>query len=459
MKYSLEDIIEKSIFFLIIFMPLWFGGVGLGAQMVLFLICGSLFFSLLSNFEKSKQQLFSNNLLSYLSVFFILFIFFQIVPLPKFLLQILSPSTYKFYFQFLPGYEQYQIWRPISIWPDATKIEFFRFSAYIFLIIIIVNTFNRKEQILRILLVISVTGFAIACFGIIQKFTWNGMIYWFQPVPEYAASFGPFVNRNHFAGYMELTIPIMAVFVFIEKQLEKRILFGFMSGVMLLALFLSMSRAGILSFFLALFLVSPLIFLRGLFKKQIFYVLTIIFLVTIFIFILTKDMLIQRFLGLPAAFSGRMDIYKGAFGIFKDFPLFGIGAGNFGSIFNLYGSTGRDVVVTHCESDWMQFLTELGLIGSFCIWSYIAVFLKDVIFCHYLGRHRCCFLKNVNSAHRTGIRHDRFVLLIIVAGIISITSIIIHGIFDINMHIPSNAMIACIIAAVLIVVAHGDFRA
>ena len=56
------------------------------------------------------------------------------------------------------------------------------------------------------------TAVAIALFALVQKATFNGKIYWFWE-SQFRASlnyFGPFVNRNHFAGWMLLATSLCA---------------------------------------------------------------------------------------------------------------------------------------------------------------------------------------------------------------------------------------------------------
>ena len=53
-----------------------------------------------------------------------------------------------------------------------------------------------------------VLGVLLALIGIIQKATFTGKIYgiW-QPLYS-GSSFGPFVNKNHFAGWMLMALPL-----------------------------------------------------------------------------------------------------------------------------------------------------------------------------------------------------------------------------------------------------------
>lgn len=444
--------IEICVIFLLVFMPFAFGGVGLGPQIVLISVSQLVFLLFLAKAAKTGDFEFKGNIFLYVFIAFLAVIFFQAIPLPEVLLKLLSPATNRNYIEFLPGYKENPSWRSISVFPAATQIEMFKILSYGLVSLVIVNTFNKKEQLARLLAVISITGFAVACFGIIQRFTWNGMIYWVQPVPEGASPFGPFVNKNHFAGFMELTIAITAAFVFMEKQTEKKILFGFMAIAMLLALFLCLSRAGIVSFFAASGIGFSIIFLRRSFKKYIFYAAPVILAVSVLLFFIVRVPLIERFSTSLGSAQGRWHMYKDVIEMSKDYPLFGAGLGNFAAVFPMYKTTISNMIFSHADSDWLQFLSETGLIGFLCIAVFIWFFFKDILYCHFLGKGRCVLLKDIN------LRHDRFVLLVISAGIVSLSSIVMHGMVDINLHIPSNMLLTCIIGALLMIAAHVKFK-
>jgi len=56
-----------------------------------------------------------------------------------------------------------------------------------------------------------VFGFLISIFGILQHLTFNGKLYWFREMRYGGIPFGPYVNRNHFAGFVELILPLALV--------------------------------------------------------------------------------------------------------------------------------------------------------------------------------------------------------------------------------------------------------
>src|SRR2546423_1557898 len=88
--------------------------------------------------------------------------------------------------------------------------------------------FTDSPRRLRILVhTITIFGFALALFGLVQHFTSPTSVYWIREVPQ-GTPFGPFINRHHFAGYMELTMALPLGLLFsgaIER--DKRLLYLF----------------------------------------------------------------------------------------------------------------------------------------------------------------------------------------------------------------------------------------
>ena len=67
-------------------------------------------------------------------------------------------------------------------------------------------------------------GFLVADFGILQHLTFNGKLYWFREMHYGGIPFGPYVNRNHFAGFAELFIPVALVPLMLGKVRRERCL-------------------------------------------------------------------------------------------------------------------------------------------------------------------------------------------------------------------------------------------
>ncbi|MBX3438963.1 MAG: hypothetical protein KF861_15840, partial [Planctomycetaceae bacterium] len=53
---------------------------------------------------------------------------------------------------------------------------------------------------------LAINGAALAFFGIVQKLTWNGLLFWSVPLRQGGTPFASFVNRNNAAGYLNLCL-------------------------------------------------------------------------------------------------------------------------------------------------------------------------------------------------------------------------------------------------------------
>ena len=130
----------------------------------------------------------------------------------------------------------------LSLDPNSTKLVLVQLSTlliYFAATLVFVDTPHRLRVLVRTIMVF---GFLLAIFGLTQSFTSPTKVYWMRELSQ-STAFGPFINRHHFAGYMELTIALPLGLLFagaVEK--EKRIIYLFIAGLMGVALVMTASR-------------------------------------------------------------------------------------------------------------------------------------------------------------------------------------------------------------------------
>src|SRR5579863_6806281 len=138
----------------------------------------------------------------------------------------------------------------------ATKIEILKLSALMLLFFVVVQAFETLEHWRAFAWFLLTLGFAVSVFGILQHFTFNGKLYWFRELRYGGIPFGPYVNRNHFAGLIELIVPLgLAALLLRSERRDRMPLLTLFTLLPIGALFLSASRGGITGFFLELGLV------------------------------------------------------------------------------------------------------------------------------------------------------------------------------------------------------------
>ena len=149
---------------------------------------------------------------------------------------------------------------PVSF---LTKIEILKFSALLILSFLAVQAYQTLEHWRGFVWFLLALGFLVSVFGILQHFTFNGKLYWFRERRYGGIPFGPYVNRNHFAGLIELIVPTgLSILVLRAEERDRMPLLTLLTLLPIGALFLAASRGGIVSVFVEVGLVMILAFLR-----------------------------------------------------------------------------------------------------------------------------------------------------------------------------------------------------
>ena len=451
---KLDAGIERGLLFLLIFTALAFGAVQEWASAVMeaaaFLVLG---LWLLSRYRQDHILLQDRKLLGLIAVVAGI-VLLQIVPLPAPLLKALFPSTWNVYRDFSGAPPD--AWHSISIHPWATQQGILRLFAYASVFIVIINHVREQEQIDRLVRTIVALGSFLVVFALIQKATWNGRIYWFYPTEAHSEAFrnfaiwGPFVNRNHFAGYITMIVPLGLSLLlyrtarsgrFSDRSLTDNLaaflsssgffamgVWGILSLMMTAAVFMTLSRGGIISLVCAL----AVLFLLARQRRRIgrmaapFAVLGL--LLVLMIIIAGWDQIAERFEQLAEDRSlRRADVWMDSLRMLRDFPFLGTGLGTFGSIYSRYQTHSSTSLFDHAHNDYVELMTDTGLIGFLAAAALAVVFLVMII-------------RQWRTRHRT------YVKALGAGGIASCASLLFHGMTDFNFHIPANAMLWTMIA-------------
>ena len=95
----------------------------------------------------------------------------------------------------------------LSLDPNSTRLVLVQLATlliYFAATLVFTDTPHRLRVLVRTIMIF---GFLLAIFGLTQSFTSPTKVYWIRELNQ-STAFGPFINRHHFAGYMELTIAL-----------------------------------------------------------------------------------------------------------------------------------------------------------------------------------------------------------------------------------------------------------
>ena len=132
----------------------------------------------------------------------------QLIPLNEYTLASLSPRALDIHRQRdLAAAVGAAASFPLSIDPPQTRLALMFLAAFALLLAGTARmlTGHSARQVAASL---AVVGVALAIVGLVQRATFNGKIYGFWELAQGGSPFGPFINRNHFAGWMLMVVPL-----------------------------------------------------------------------------------------------------------------------------------------------------------------------------------------------------------------------------------------------------------
>src|SRR5712692_7573334 len=183
----------------------------------------------------------------------------------------------------------------------STRIELLLLLAYLLLLFLAVQAFRTLED-WRVFVWFGMgLGFLVSVFGILQHLTFNGKLYWFREMHYGGMPFGPYANRNHFAGFVELVLPLALVPLVLGRVRRERLaIVGLFAVLPVVALFLSVSRGGIVSFGVELAVLALVMIQRRTMGKQLFAGAAVLLLALLLVSWLGVGRVLQRFSSLQS---------------------------------------------------------------------------------------------------------------------------------------------------------------
>lgn len=140
----------------------------------------------------------------------------QLVPLSAGTLERVSPAAFRLVSSLDVAFANGVTTRhPLSLNPGGTALALGALLLAMIWVPTCAAILQRPGALHRLARHVVVLGTVVALIGLAHKATYNGKVLWVW-TPEFFAtnSFGPFVNRNHFAGWMLLVLPIAVGLLF-----------------------------------------------------------------------------------------------------------------------------------------------------------------------------------------------------------------------------------------------------
>jgi O-antigen ligase len=287
------------------------------------------------------------------------------------------------------------------------------------------QAFSRRGHWRTFIWFLMILGFCVSILGILQHLTFNGKLYWFRVMHYGGLPFGPYVNRNHFAGFMEMIIPVALVPLVLGKVRRERILLVVIFAIVpIVALILSASRGGIISFAAQMVILFLLLLVRRVRGRHVIVGGVVVLAAVMAVSWIGIHQVLERFTpqNLEVTAGKRSAMRRDTLRIFLAHPILGTGLGTLEMIYPPYDSMYDGRVVNHSHNDYLEALAETGVLGGLCCLWFLGVLL-------------------INALRGMADLGSSFASVLNLTGLIACCGILVHSLVDFNLHIPANALL------------------
>jgi len=381
----------------------------------------------------------------------------QLVPLSVSLRQAISPASENFLLAQDLAYGVSPGPRPLSLSPAMTMRGIVLIAGFSVWLAGLVRIFNLTG-VARATGVIAGLGVLLALIGMIQlallgQDVYSGMrIYGFwRPRNLLTTPFGPFVNKNHFAGWMLMAMPLVAGYAAglaergmrgMRATCRDRLLWlssrdggrlqlvAFAFLLMGVSLMLTRSRSGLSAFLIAMLVLAIVAARRS--RSMVVTLVTggalAAFLAVIVLWAGVSVQ--QRFGSTNEAVALRRAIWHDAARVVAAFPLTGAGLNTFGTVMYQYQTSFPDQHVQEAHNDYLQLAAEGGLLLGVPIVATLILFVRAVA-----------------RRFRAG-EDDTRGYWIRVGAVVGLIAIAVQSIVEFSLQMPGNAALFVVLAAI-----------
>ncbi len=345
----------------------------------------------------------------------------------------------------------------ISMDVEATRLALEVLGLLILSLLLATNIFVGREKLLLLKNFLIFFGLALAVFGLVQHFSWNGKYFWMiEPSVPPSSPFGSFVNHNHFAGYLEMIVPIPAALVLTRAvRGEKSLLYGFAAVMMSVATIVSLSRGGMIGLlaglmFVVIFGLRPSMMRQetsGSLRFPLFLsraAATAVIIVTIGAGVLWvgADSVIRRVERTELTSEGRSQdprretfyqirgwIWRDTLAMIRNNWAMGVGLGAYPTAYPIYSERDGTLSVSQAHNDYLQIMADCGVVGAVLALAFIVLVFRDL--------------------KRALRHHDQMMAAMALGCGAGVFAMLVHSLFDFNLQLPSNALLFLVLTAVI----------
>lgn len=345
---------------------------------------------------------------------------------------------------------------------------------------------RQRRSFLHIVLI---GGTLIAILGLLGRFVFptNNYVWWLIPMNNNVGA-QPFVNRNHFASFCAMLVPLGLCLTLApnlripplssqqaasshgeldesesnsdrrdrrsEGKVDKgrsvaawRWFFGVCLAILVSAVVLSLSRGGMLAMVVGA-LAAASFWLRGHPVLATGATVVVVAVIMAFVFWPNKGVQerVRSLSDLDEASPLRIQMRNEAMAQWRDFPIVGGGAESFRTLYGVYRSKPGTHAPNYVENEYAQLLADLGSVGAVVFGLLGIGYLACLYGCLHRQssrhRHKSSLLGGHLWTRSKRSWGDEFVVVVSAVAVGTVVVLLFHFTVDFSLRIPLNAALA-----------------
>jgi O-antigen ligase len=310
------------------------------------------------------------------------------------------------------------------------------FFNYLVIFYLTIHTFKTRDELRHLIYLVMGIAFFLAVFGLFKRLGINPFPWWeytdIKHNPNMLSS--TYGNHNHLAGYMEMAISMTLGLFLTGYRGGMLFLMIYIVFIMFVALVLSLSRGGWVGMLVGLSFMVFALFISRYFKRKRLIISMIGGFLALAFIVLASTPVVERIQTITemdetAPISSRIMVWEGTARMILDYPLLGTGPGTFSTMFTQYQPPGLSSRFFMAHNDYLHFISEAGLIIiPLILWMGVGLF---------------------NNGFEKLKSPSRLVRGITLGAMTGVTAILVHSVSDFNLHIPANAILFTMLAAII----------
>lgn len=331
----------------------------------------------------------------------------------------------------------------LTVDPFSTRIFLIRLVGYLIFFAAALTFIDTSERYKTAVAIIVIFGGIIAFVGILQKLASPDAIYGVRKHAN-AIPFGPYINQHHFASLMVLFSGVAIAHLLgggVTRQVK--LLIGISAAIMAVAVPLTGSRGGMISYF-SMLGVSGLAWFYGQREETVAgrrrlpllatgSVAAIVALGTV-LFLGGGDSL-MRGIGFAQTSddisSGRLHFWSVAWQIFTANPIIGAGLDAFGVAYTRFDTEGGLYRVEQAHNEYLQMLADGGIIAFGLMIAFIVLVVRKGI-------------------RRIRTERNSFIRTTTIGCLAGCVGIFVHSLFDFPLRTAGNAYCFLLVVAIML---------